>query len=58
MHHHTIPTIALVVLACITTALTASVRAQTADRTVKTDAGMRDCAVSGAVLSCTRKACL
>jgi hypothetical protein len=48
----------LVVLACIAIALTASVGAQRADRTIKIDAGMRDCTVSGDVLSFTRKVCL
>ena len=56
-HHHTIPTIAMV-LVFIATALTGSVGAQTADRTVKIDAGMLEGAVSCDVLSCTRKACL
>ena len=58
MHHHTIPTTAMAVLAFIATALTASVGAQTADRTVKLDAGMLDGAVLGDILSFTRKACL
>jgi hypothetical protein len=58
IHHHTIPTTAMGVLALIATALTTSVETQTADRTVKLDAGMIDAAVVGDVLSFTRKACL
>ena len=58
MYHHTIPTIAMAVLAFIATALTASVGVQIADRTVKIDAGMLEGPVSGDVLSFTRKACL
>ena len=41
MHPHTISTIAMVVLAFIATAVTASVGARTADRTVKIDAGKK-----------------
>ena len=58
IHHHTIPTTAMAVVAFIATALIASVGAQTADRTVKLDAGMIEGAVSGDVLSFTRKACV
>jgi len=48
----------MVVLAFIATAVTASVGARTADRTVKIDAGILEGAVSGDVLSFTKKACL
>ena len=58
MHPYTISTIAMVALAFIATAVTTSVGAWKADRTVKIDAGMLEGAVSGDVLSFTRKACL